>query len=115
MGDAPSEEAPAEDAASWRRTAAYLDHALGLLAAHAANTPDLINHLARHHDWMSRNELEPALDALLELGDRYGCARGYWLCLRQAIVNMRLPHRLPRLDQRLRPVRGRTPLGQEHP
>lgn len=74
---------------------------------------------ARYRERLACNELELALDELRELGDRYACPRGYWLCVRQAAVSMRLADRLPYFDRRLRDEQRATPRsatsGEEHP
>jgi hypothetical protein len=85
---------------SWDRTQAHLMRATALLPASPVESEEG-GRLDRYRDWIEHNELELALDELEMLGGINKVPRQFWVCLRDAAIEMHLPNHQLRLDRRL--------------
>lgn len=80
---------PSPHEASWARTRAHLDRAWVLLPPPTADGLGL----DVFSEYLDHNELELALDALVEVGDDRGAEAVFWLALAEAAREMGLNDR----------------------
>jgi len=77
----------------WKITRTLLERARHALPGR--HEPEYAVLLTRYHDFVEHNELELALDVLVELGQLTSARGGFWHDLERAAENMGLTDKLP--------------------